>query len=106
MPTPNTAPVLQPVLYVDDEPDNLELFQIQFQGDVEVVTATSADEALRILERRPIGLILADERMPGTTAFILGAGVQRWPDTSESRLRVSDRPLVPRSLRARTILLA
>ncbi|MET0594234.1 MAG: sigma-54 dependent transcriptional regulator [Polyangiaceae bacterium] len=82
MPTVNTAPVLQPVLYVDDEPDNLELFQIQFQGDVEVVTATSAEEAIRILERRPIGLILADERMPGTSGIqFLGQVVERWPDT-------------------------
>jgi DNA-binding NtrC family response regulator len=82
MPTANTGPALPPVLYVDDEPDNLELFQIQFQGDVEVVTATSAEEAMRILERRPIGLILADERMPGTSGIqFLGQVVVRWPDT-------------------------
>jgi DNA-binding NtrC family response regulator len=71
-----------PVLYVDDEADNLELFRIQFQDIAEIVTATSAEEALRILERRPIGLILADERMPVMSGIqFLGQVVERWPDT-------------------------
>jgi DNA-binding NtrC family response regulator len=82
MPTVSSAPTLQPVLYVDDEPDNLELFRIQFQDVVEVVTASSAEAALRILERRPIGLILTDERMPGTSGIqFLGHVVERWPET-------------------------
>jgi DNA-binding NtrC family response regulator len=82
MPTLIATPTSTPVLYVDDEPDNLELFRIQFQDVIEVVTATSAEEALQILDRRPIGLILADERMPGMSGIqFLGQVVERWPDT-------------------------
>ena len=73
---------LQPVLYVDDEPDNLELFRIQFADKVEVVTAGSGEQALKILEHRAIGLVLADERMPGMSGIaFLGRVVERWPDT-------------------------
>jgi DNA-binding NtrC family response regulator len=73
---------LEPVLYVDDEPDNLELFRLQFHKDVEVVTAPDAASALRILEQRSIGLIFTDERMPRMSGVeFLAEVVARWPET-------------------------
>jgi DNA-binding NtrC family response regulator len=73
---------LEPVLYVDDEPDNLQLFRLQFQREVEVVTAPDAATALQILEERPIGLIFTDERMPRMSGIeLLTAVVARWPET-------------------------
>jgi DNA-binding NtrC family response regulator len=72
----------EPVLYVDDEPDNLELFRLQFDKDVEVVTAPDGPTALRILEQRPIGLIFTDERMPRMSGVeLLAEVVARWPET-------------------------
>jgi CheY-like chemotaxis protein len=56
---------LPKVLYVDDEPINLELLQLTFMNELEVVTATSAREGLEILESQPeIRVIISDLKMP------------------------------------------
>ena len=56
---------LPKVLYVDDEPINLELLQLTFMNELEVVTATSAMEGLEILEAHPdIHVIISDLKMP------------------------------------------
>ena len=56
---------LPKVLYVDDEPINLELLQLTFMNELEVVTATSAREGLEILESQPeIHVIISDLKMP------------------------------------------
>jgi|GEM_PF-1842432 len=55
------------VLYVDDEPDLLELSKIFLErsGDLSIDTAQSAPEALQRLETRRCDVILADYQMPG-----------------------------------------
>ncbi|MBN2166820.1 MAG: response regulator [Marinilabiliaceae bacterium] len=53
------------VLYVDDEPINLELFRAHFKKDYEVETALSADEALKLLREQDIHVIVTDLKMPG-----------------------------------------
>ncbi len=56
---------LPKVLYVDDETINLELLQITFMYELEVITATSAREGLEILETHPdIHVIISDLKMP------------------------------------------
>jgi DNA-binding NtrC family response regulator len=71
-----------PVLYVDDEPENLSLFQLQFGRDFTVCTANSGLEALERLNAGDVGLLLTDERMPGMTGIdLLSRVVERWPDT-------------------------
>ena len=56
---------LPKVLYVDDEPINLELLQLTFMNELEVVTATSAREGLEILDSQPeIHVIISDLKMP------------------------------------------
>lgn len=53
------------ILYVDDEPINLELLQFTFISDLEVMTATSAMEGLKILEENPdIRVVISDLKMP------------------------------------------
>lgn len=53
------------ILYVDDEAINLELLQITFMTDLEVLTATSGKEGLEILESNPdIEVIISDLKMP------------------------------------------
>ena len=54
-----------PVLYVDDEPENLRIFELAFRREFSVVTAESGDEGLRLLHQRPIAIVLSDQRMPG-----------------------------------------
>jgi DNA-binding NtrC family response regulator len=71
-----------PVLYVDDEPENLELFSLQFASELVVRTASTAKQALDILAREDIGVVLTDERMPEITGIeLLSRVVERWPDT-------------------------
>ena len=56
-----------PVLYVDDEPDNLRVFQLAFKREFKILTATSAEEGLQILNENPVAVVLSDQRMPGVT---------------------------------------
>ena len=56
-----------PILYVDDEPENLRVFELTFKRDFKILTATSAEEGLRILNENPVALVLSDQRMPSMT---------------------------------------
>jgi len=56
-----------PILYVDDEPENLRIFELTFRREFSIVTATSGEEGLEILGQRQIALVLSDHRMPGMT---------------------------------------
>lgn len=53
------------ILYVDDEEINLELLQLTFMDELEVLTATSARKGLQMLENDPeIKIIISDLKMP------------------------------------------
>lgn len=53
------------VLYVDDEAFNLELLQLTFDRELEVLTAASASEGLSIIEDHPeIHVVISDLKMP------------------------------------------
>ena len=53
------------ILYVDDEYINLELLQLTFMNELEVLTASSAREGLEILESHSdIRVIISDLKMP------------------------------------------
>ncbi|MBI5486386.1 MAG: sigma-54-dependent Fis family transcriptional regulator [Deltaproteobacteria bacterium] len=53
------------LLYVDDEPENLTVFDALFSADYTVRLAASGAAALDILRREPIAVLLTDQRMPG-----------------------------------------
>lgn len=54
-----------PVLYVDDEPENLRIFEFGFRREFSIVTAQTGEEGLRILQTEPVAVVLSDHRMPG-----------------------------------------
>jgi signal transduction histidine kinase/CheY-like chemotaxis protein len=54
-----------PVLYVDDEPDNLRIFELTFRRDFTVLTAKSAKEGMQLLVEHPVAVVLSDQKMPG-----------------------------------------
>lgn len=59
----SNKPVL---LYVDDEPLNLKLFEINFRNKFEVVTSESPFEGMDILKSNSnIGIVISDMKMPG-----------------------------------------
>ena len=53
-----------PVLVVDDEPDILRAFALTYRDEFEILTAEGGEEGLLILERHPVAVIVADQRMP------------------------------------------
>ncbi len=57
------------VLYIDDEIDNLNSFKATFRRNFNIVTSDSPDEALTLLERDEIHVILSDQRMPKMTGI-------------------------------------
>lgn len=53
------------ILYVDDEVINLELLQLTFMNEFEVITAKSAQDGLILLARDPdIRVVISDLKMP------------------------------------------
>lgn len=52
------------ILIVDDEPANLRALERLFRSEHEVLTATSAVEALVALESHDVALLVSDQRMP------------------------------------------
>lgn len=61
-----------PILYVDDEVDNLLVFRATFRDELEVLTASNGAEALEVLQRSPdVAVLLTDQRMPGLTGVDL-----------------------------------
>ena len=71
---------MQSILYVDDERENLIVFETIFRKFYHVLTALSVAEAKAILETREIDLLLTDQKMPnesGTQLLIFAA--QHYP---------------------------
>jgi signal transduction histidine kinase len=75
------------ILYVDDEVENLIVFEATFDELFNVVTATNAEDALRLLEERPFPVVVADQRMPGVSGGKLFEIMrQRYPQTKRVML--------------------
>ena len=55
------------VLYIDDEPNNLQAFQAGFRRKYHIFTAISAAEGMNILNENKVHVIIADQRMPQST---------------------------------------
>lgn len=54
------------VLYVDDEPINLKLFQLNFESVFKITTAESGHEGLEVLKNiSGFQVVISDMRMPG-----------------------------------------
>jgi YesN/AraC family two-component response regulator len=52
------------LLYVDDEETNLQLFDLTFSTHFNIVTASSAEEALEIVKNQKIKIVISDYKMP------------------------------------------
>jgi len=59
------------ILYVDDEVINLRNFKALFRRKYQIFTATSGQEALELLEKEPINVLVTDQMMPGMTGLEL-----------------------------------
>ncbi len=53
------------ILYIDDEPLNLELFEILFEDEYNVITAESGAEGLdKLADNDDISIVISDMKMP------------------------------------------
>ena len=71
------------ILLVDDEPKVTDALTKTLRNDeYEILSAHSAEEALQVLAREPIDVVVTDEQMPGMSGSELLARVCReYPDT-------------------------
>jgi response regulator RpfG family c-di-GMP phosphodiesterase len=77
------------VLVVDDEARILSALRRTLRREgYEILTAETPAEALRILEERPVDLILSDQKMPGMSGLeLLARAAERRP--SAARLLIT-----------------
>lgn len=76
-----SPPTLPSVLVVDDEVRSQEALRRTLEEEFEVFTASGAEEALAILEREWVQVVLSDQRMPGSSGVALLRQVrEKWPD--------------------------
>lgn len=69
------------VLYVDDEINNLVSFKATFRIKYNVMTAVSGEEAQRVLDSKPVEIIITDQRMPNMTGVeFLESIIEKHPD--------------------------
>jgi adenylate cyclase len=59
------------LLYVDDEFINLQLFKFNFEKEFNLFLASSGREALSILEKENIPVVISDLKMPGMNGIEL-----------------------------------
>ena len=59
------------ILYVDDEQDNLIAFKAVFRRHYNIHLALNGEEALELLEKSPVDLVISDQRMPKMTGVEL-----------------------------------
>jgi signal transduction histidine kinase len=71
-----------PILFVDDEAQNLITLSYALGEEFDIVTARSGAEALVLLEQTDFAVLLCDQRMPGMTGVELCEAARRLrPDT-------------------------
>ncbi len=69
------------LLYVDDELINLQLFKYNFQKHFELFLAGSGQEALDIVSKEDVSVILTDLKMPGMNGIELTSKIKtQYPD--------------------------
>jgi DNA-binding NtrC family response regulator len=70
-----------PILVVDDEPEILYSLRGLLRMEFEVHTAESGQEAIEVLRRQPVHVVMTDQRMPEMTGVELMSQVRvEWPE--------------------------
>lgn len=69
------------VLYVDDLPMNLKLFEATFRNDYNLILTEFPTEVLKILEEHEVQIIISDQRMPVMSGTeLLEIVAEKYPD--------------------------
>ncbi len=71
----------RPILYVDDEPSNLAVFEAAFEDEYDVTVAESGAAALEILASQRVEVMITDMRMPQMNGVeLLERVIERHPE--------------------------
>lgn len=74
--------ILEPILYIDDEEQNLTGFKFTFYKDFKVFTALTEEEAWNVFEENTIKVVISDQRMPQISGIELLKKISdRFPST-------------------------
>ncbi len=73
------ARVTNGVLYVDDEPAKWHYFRKCFDGRFPIWIADGWRQGIEVLCREPVGVLLADRRLPGIEGRLLPLAREKWP---------------------------
>ena len=74
--------IKEPILYVDDEIENLDGFRYTFMLDYDISVAKSAKEGLKLLEQKEFKLVITDQKMPEISGVeFLKIVKDKFPDT-------------------------
>lgn len=94
------------ILVVDDEPSIRHvLVRFLFRSGAVALTADNATDALVILERESVDLVLTDVEMPGRSGLWLAEVIQdRWPGLPVLVMTGSDARIWERSRTIRSIV--
>lgn len=69
------------LLYLDDEINNLNSFKAAFRRDYTIFTAVNVEEAMAILEKEDLQVIITDQRMPDMTGVeFLESIIDKYPE--------------------------
>ncbi len=70
------------VLCIDDEVRSLETLERTLDDEFEVMIASSAEQAIKLLKQHSVHAVLCDQRMPGKTGVELLSEIRhQWPNT-------------------------
>ena len=89
------------LLLVDDEARILSSLRRALRREAyDVLTAESADEALRLLDEHPVDAILSDQKMPGMTGLqLLSRAAERRPKATRMLITGACEAIPPESLK-------
>jgi len=77
----NSPAIKARVLFVDDEPRVLTTMRMLFRAHYEVFFAEGGPQALELLKKQPVDVIVSDQRMPGMSGIeLLATGRRMQPD--------------------------
>lgn len=80
---PDVSRALRRVLIVDDERKNRQLIEVMLGEDgYQLLTASSGDDALAMIDARPPDIVLLDVMMPGMDGYQVASRIKGNPATA------------------------